>query len=228
MSKKTLDAQIEAIMAATPDGVLYLGASWCAPCKAMRPLLLMEADKYPDIPFNELDLSDLTEGFESQYIRALPAFIKISDGCIKTQQTGMLTLKQLQALFADEVQDNKTDEAKGQLQQLLNELKVDEALVFYDQLEGEIKYSSSMQKLKSQCDLIAGARTSLPKINEPKFHTMLKAFSSGQFEAGLDMIVSEDLNDAELRQWYVHGINCIGQSDVAAIYRRKLSQVKMP
>jgi len=228
MSKKTLDAQIEAIMAATPDGVLYLGASWCAPCKAMRPLLLMEADKHPDIPFVELDLSELTEGFESQYVRALPAFIKISEGGIKAQQAGMLTLKQLQALFADQMPDNKIDEAKRKLQQLLIDLKVEQALVFYDQLEREIKYSSSMQKLKSQCDLIAGARASLRKIKESKFHAMLKAFSSGQFEAGLDIIVSEDLNNAELRQWYVHGINCIEQSDVAAIYRRKLSQVKTP
>ena len=226
MSIKTIDSQIEAVLSENSNGLVYVGASWCAPCKAMRPLLWLEADKNPTIKLTELDLSAYSEGFESVYVRSLPAFLQMKNGQIVRALSGMLTAKQMKSLFSDigVLEDNNAEQALLAMEHALQNGRIYEAIEYYQQLSPELKYIPVLQKMKSRCDLIAGA-VSLLQQQETKpmiLKDMLLAFSKGEVEAGLSAINANDLDDATLREWYVHGINCLEDSDVAAGFRRKL------
>lgn len=233
MSTKTIDTQIEAIVAQNHAGLIYIGASWCAPCKAMRPLLLIEVEKPPQISFHELDLTAYAEGYSSVYVQGLPAFLQFRQGRVVQVLSGMLTLAQLQQLVRlDEnhaqIKPQNTDlpmvQAVTAMKALVAEMAIAEALSFYQQLDAAIKYNPDLQRLKSRCDLILGAKQYQQQEKPGEHQTMLQDFACGQIEQGLVSMQPHQLQDEILRQWYVHGINCLEDSERAADFRKKLNQ----
>ena len=40
--------------------IIKLSADWCAPCKALQPILknILSKDEFKDIPFQEIDIDD--------------------------------------------------------------------------------------------------------------------------------------------------------------------------
>jgi len=62
--------------------IIKFGASWCAPCRAMRPIMEKFKTKYPDMTIEEHDLdnSDSYKLSEKLGCRAVPTLIWMRDG----------------------------------------------------------------------------------------------------------------------------------------------------
>ena len=62
--------------------VLDFKASWCAPCKALKPFIEYLQNEYPSVVFQEIDIEDedlesITEKFE---IAKVPSIIYMKNG----------------------------------------------------------------------------------------------------------------------------------------------------
>ena len=64
--------------------VIDFKASWCGPCKALKPFLEYLRQEYPNVDFHEIDIEDddlttITEHFE---IAKVPTLIYIKNGAV--------------------------------------------------------------------------------------------------------------------------------------------------
>ena len=73
-----IDTLLNDVLATCADdeySLLYVGATWCAPCKGLRPVLINILDGYSDIPCYEINLNESISYQQSQLLRSLPALI---------------------------------------------------------------------------------------------------------------------------------------------------------
>jgi len=231
MSIKSVDSQLQDLMQASRSKplVVYAGASWCSPCKAMRPLVLIKAEAAHDCELVELDLSDYEQGFDSQYIRSLPAFLRIEQGEILQSLNGMLTSQQLTSLFSGEA-EKSAQQAEEQLNQQylmirgqIENQQLDQAQTSYQQLPAELKYHPRLQRLKSWCDLIIEAKAKLgDQTGRDDFTASLQAFAAGDTDSGLQQFPLQTLQTDTARELFIHAINSIEDSEQAALWRKYL------
>jgi thioredoxin 1 len=64
--------------------VIDFNASWCGPCKTLKPFLKYLREEYPNVDFHEVDIEDedlatITEHFE---ITKVPTLIYIKNGIV--------------------------------------------------------------------------------------------------------------------------------------------------
>jgi thiol-disulfide isomerase/thioredoxin len=57
----------------------YIGASWCAPCKVVKPKVLMQAAKYA-IPIKTYDIDEDVEKIDVDAVKKLPTVRVIKNG----------------------------------------------------------------------------------------------------------------------------------------------------
>ena len=57
----------------------YIGAAWCAPCKIVKPKVLMQAAKYA-ITVKTYDIDDDVEKIDVDAVKKLPTLRVIEDG----------------------------------------------------------------------------------------------------------------------------------------------------
>lgn len=57
----------------------YIGASWCAPCKVVKPKLLEQAVKY-SIPVKTYDIDDDADTINVDAVKKLPTLRVLKDG----------------------------------------------------------------------------------------------------------------------------------------------------
>ena len=55
--------------------VLYFTATWCPPCKAIKPLYEEMATKYKDVAFGKVDVDDNSDAALEFEISAVPTFV---------------------------------------------------------------------------------------------------------------------------------------------------------
>jgi thioredoxin 1 len=55
--------------------ILYFTATWCPPCKAIKPLYEKMAKEYPDVAFGKVDIDDNGDAATEHNISAVPTFI---------------------------------------------------------------------------------------------------------------------------------------------------------
>ncbi len=70
--------------------VLDFKATWCGPCKAIKPFVEYLSNNYKNVDFYEIDIEDdekanITENFE---ISKVPTFIYFKNGSVCTQLIG--------------------------------------------------------------------------------------------------------------------------------------------
>ena len=74
--------------------VVELSASWCGPCKVMKPTIekIMAMEKFKEIPFKEIDVDDDTEEYSEKYkVRNIPTILILSEeGILKERITGLV------------------------------------------------------------------------------------------------------------------------------------------
>ena len=79
--------------------VLYFSASWCVPCRQMKPIVeQLEADT--GISFRKIDVDSEYEEGEKYRIRSVPSFILVEDGKEISRAAGAQTGKELSAALA--------------------------------------------------------------------------------------------------------------------------------
>ena len=57
----------------------YIGASWCAPCKVVKPKVLIQATKYA-IPIKLYDIDEDVEKIDVDAVKKLPTLRVLKDG----------------------------------------------------------------------------------------------------------------------------------------------------
>lgn len=62
------------------DKLLYFGATWCAPCRVMKPNVEKIEAQFPDLQVEHIDIDSGYETAEQFEIRSVPTFIHLRDG----------------------------------------------------------------------------------------------------------------------------------------------------
>jgi len=64
----------------------YIGASWCAPCKVVKPKVLEQAAKYA-IPIKTYDIDDDVKKIDVDAVKKLPTLRVIEDNKVVAEFT---------------------------------------------------------------------------------------------------------------------------------------------
>jgi len=64
----------------------YIGATWCAPCKIVKPKVLEQAAKY-SIPIKTYDIDDDVDKIDVDAVKKLPTLRVIEDGKVIVEFT---------------------------------------------------------------------------------------------------------------------------------------------
>ena len=79
--------------------LLDVWAPWCAPCRAIAPILQEISDEYKDIEVVKLDASVEMELAQEMGITSLPTLMVIKNGKVVNQLVGMTNKKKIVELF---------------------------------------------------------------------------------------------------------------------------------
>lgn len=60
--------------------LLYFSASWCAPCRVMKPHVQVIAERFPEVEIRQIDIDEGYETATEHGIRSVPTFIHLRDG----------------------------------------------------------------------------------------------------------------------------------------------------
>jgi len=90
-SVSTLDgdnAAVQTFLADNKLAVLYYTATWCPPCKAIKPIYERLSTEYPDVAFGKIDVDENPEASAEAAISAVPTFLFVNDKNIKDRFSG--------------------------------------------------------------------------------------------------------------------------------------------
>lgn len=65
-------------------------ATWCAPCKAVEPVIEDLAEKYEEVVFAKLNIEENNQTPSKYGIQAIPAFLFFRDGNVVDQLKGAM------------------------------------------------------------------------------------------------------------------------------------------
>lgn len=74
-------------------------AKWCAPCRALAPMLESLEPKHPGVKFMKVDTEACTQVAGQLGIRALPTLLLFQDGRVLAQMVGYSTKEKLEELL---------------------------------------------------------------------------------------------------------------------------------
>lgn len=75
-------------------------ASWCAPCRAFKPIFEATAEKYPDITFAKLNTEENPGLSAALQIRSIPTILAFRDGILLFEGAGAMPQAQFEELIA--------------------------------------------------------------------------------------------------------------------------------
>lgn len=82
----------------TGSVLINFTASWCGPCRQIKPSLVQLMSKYPKIRFYTLDIDELPNVADSQNINSVPTFQIWKNGVKIDEITGASLPKLISAL----------------------------------------------------------------------------------------------------------------------------------
>lgn len=80
--------------------VVKFTASWCAPCRALTPLLETASSDHPHISFYEVDIEENPELTEDYDVRSLPTTVFFHKGSEKGRTVGVIKRNVLYAVLS--------------------------------------------------------------------------------------------------------------------------------
>lgn len=94
--------QLDEVLANNPRVVIDFYAEWCAPCKALMPIVEelsnMVADKFTFVKIDINSLSELTSQYD---VRTIPNLLVFKDGVKVSSKSGMSTKIELLRLISN-------------------------------------------------------------------------------------------------------------------------------
>lgn len=82
--------------------VILFGASWCMPCRALKPILEKLATEYPDYQFFYVDVDSADADFVAeQEIRSVPTVKVVVDGEVKATLNGLQSRAKYEAVLQE-------------------------------------------------------------------------------------------------------------------------------
>jgi len=98
---KTGDADFEADVLKSALPVLVdFGAEWCAPCKAIEPILDEVAGEYrAKLMVARVDMDENLALAQRYAVRGMPSLLFFKDGQVQAQKVGALSKSQLRAFI---------------------------------------------------------------------------------------------------------------------------------
>jgi thioredoxin 1 len=89
----------EQVLASDRPFLLELGATWCAPCRAMAPLLARLAEEHANtLRVGMLDVEDSPAVAQRLGVRGVPTVLLFANGQEVKRQLGAVEAKKLRAL----------------------------------------------------------------------------------------------------------------------------------
>jgi thioredoxin 1 len=81
--------------------VMYFTATWCAPCKALKPIA-QQVSAETGVPIDFIDVDQSRAQATSMQVSSVPTLIGVDSlGTIKFRHTGMTSKQQLKNLFTN-------------------------------------------------------------------------------------------------------------------------------
>lgn len=71
--------------------LLYFGATWCGPCRMLRPVVEQISKEKPDFDILKVDVDEAKEIADEYNVRGIPALVMITDGVEVARKTGYTT-----------------------------------------------------------------------------------------------------------------------------------------
>ena len=223
--------------------LLYIGGDWCAPCKALKPIVeakvkaKLEArlEGKKTLQAYEVNLDETFDLTSSRLITALPCLLLIHQSKIEAQLSGMIESSALNALLAKiqpmealVIEEDDELEAQGiveNIHYLITQNQIKQAHEYYLNLPAITKYLPRVQQIKSLIDLV---ELSAQQVAHPSKHIRLACgyFKALDIEQGLDCLLAQAQQPSAslARDLYVLAINTLINKTQASYYRRQLLQ----
>lgn len=223
--------------------LLYIGGDWCAPCKALKPIVeakvetIVEAklERKYTLQAYEVNLDETFDLTSSRLITALPCLLLIHQSKIEAQLSGMIEASALNALLAkvqplDTLAMDEDDELEAQgivehIHYLITQNQIKQAHEYYLNLPSITKYLPRVQQIKSLIDLVELSAQQAAHPSKP-IRLACSHFMALDIEQGLDCLLAQAQQPSAslARDLYVLAINTLINKAQASYYRRQLLQ----
>lgn len=85
------------VLASKKPFVVYFSASWCGPCRVLKPLLEAAAEEHKDaVSFGAVDVDQASGLLQKYNIRSVPTLLLFKSGHVVGQTAGLLSKDKLE------------------------------------------------------------------------------------------------------------------------------------
>ena len=74
------DESVDKFKGGNDRAVLYYTATWCPPCKVIKPIYEELSESYEKVAFGKVDVDDCPDAAAGANIRSVPTFVFVKDG----------------------------------------------------------------------------------------------------------------------------------------------------
>ncbi len=82
------DAAVDKFKSINDKSILYFTATWCPPCKMIKPIYENMAKENPEVAFGKVDVDDNAEAAAKYEISGVPTFILFAKEDVYARFTG--------------------------------------------------------------------------------------------------------------------------------------------